>query len=544
MSSSKAAPRPSLMAEQQRAVESLKAALFGDDPYVRRKYILDFHKEYHAYRSRIARERLITACAGTDIVFIGDYHALPSCQTFAAEMLGKLANRGQQVALVMEMFFSRDQKTLDAFMAGQIGDAALRRRIRYERDWGYPWDGYGRLLEAARASGVRVLAADAPPRGGLRMIRRRDRHAAFKIVEWLAGGAQRQAIVLFGESHMARRHLPGETRRELARRRMRRSSVVIVQNVEEIYWQLARASRLAADTVTLGSRRYCVFNASPLAKYEAYRQTLLRWWQQEEEGPDFGPSVHHLIDLLVERIGLDRYRRRVPVPGGGTALLIDQYPEVVSDDDRRTHPSTRVRPGRRLARPGVIYRADENRIDVFAFSLAGAAEAAARFLLAALRGDAGRRAANGRTRARSFPERPWAAEVLDEAFVAFAVRFLDPMIPLGSRQGVDLGIPRATRSGRPATGILSLMGLAPASGGKPGRPGQGRMYEADARRAVRLGQSLGNDLYHRLRNRPPTARMRAFLLEIARLGYGSGKGRDSRVARLLDEAARYAGWSR
>ena len=167
------------------------------------------------------------------------------------------------------MIFSRDQRALDQYLVGSIGAAELRARIHYERDWGYPWDGYGRLLEAARALGVPVVAADAPPRGGLRVIRRRDRHAARKIRETLEADPHARALGLFGESHMARAHLPAELRAELRRARLKRTSVVVVQNVEEIYWKLAERGLETTDAVRIDRRRLGVFNASPLAKYEA-----------------------------------------------------------------------------------------------------------------------------------------------------------------------------------------------------------------------------------------------------------------------------------
>lgn len=231
----------SVVGRQRRAVERLKSSLLGSDPYVRRRYILDFHREFRSFRSLISREQLYGVCLQSDIVFVGDYHALPSCQSFAAELLHRLAGDSRPLVLFIEMIFARHQRALEEFLAGEIEEDVLRRRIHYDRDWGYPWEGYGRLLAAAREAGVQVVAADAPPRSGLRLIRRRDRHAASKIRERLQVEPDARALVLFGESHMAEKHLPGEVEDELGRYGMRRSQMVIVQNAEEVYWSLARA---------------------------------------------------------------------------------------------------------------------------------------------------------------------------------------------------------------------------------------------------------------------------------------------------------------
>lgn len=540
------------MGRQRRAVERLKAWLLGTDPYVGRRYIQDFHQEFRAFRARISSEGLIEACARADVVFVGDYHALPSCQTFAAELVESLAGQERPLVLFLEMIFARHQRALDQFLAGRVDEEELRRSIHYDRDWGYPWAGYGRLLRAARDRGVAVVAADAPPRSGLRMIRRRDRHAAAKIRERLVSQPEARAMVLFGESHMARGHLPREVGADLARYGLKRSMVVVVQNVEEIYWKLAREGREDTGAVQVDATRYCVFNASPLAKYEAYRQTLLGWSQQEDESPDFGPSVHHLIDLLVSYLGLDRYRTLAPAPDGGLSPLVDLYPEVVARRDRRRRAE--MRPRRRRARPGMVYRPRSNRIDVYTFSLAAAGEAASRFLLTALRGRAGRdhakrggRPSPGEGSRRNDPRGgsglqrlPHAMAILDEAFVSFSVCYLDPGRPPDRRWTVERGRPR--RGAPPRQLATSFSELLAAAKG-PKQKGRAVRSRTCADKAGRLGERLGSSIYARLRKRSEGRGTREWLLAVSRLA-GDGPGNvGAEVTRLLQEAAVQVGGS-
>ena len=480
-------------------------------------------------------------CEKADVVFIGDYHALPSCQGFATDLLVALAARRRPVVLFLEMIFSRDQRVLDQYLQGTIDAAELRARIHYDRDWGYPWDGYGRLLEAAKRRGIAVVAADAPPRGGLRVIRRRDRHAARKIREALEADPRARAIVLFGESHMARAHLPAELRAELRQHRMKRSTIVVVQNVEEIYWKLAERGHETTDAVRIDGRRLGVFNASPLAKYEAYRQTLLRWAQQEDEAPDFGPSVHHLIDLLVGQLGMDPYRTMAPSAAGAPAALIDLYPEVSARRDRRRRADPR--PRRRAMRAGVVYRPAPNRIDVYAFSLGAAGEAASRFLPAALRGRAGRPVGGaphpspgegsrrrGVIRSDAGPPArlPFAMRILDEAFVACAVQYLDPGVAPSAR---------GARS-RPANrGPLSAV-LDAAAGRFRGRGRAKVTARTRAERMAVIGERLGNGVYAVLR-RKPGAGAKIWLSEVARLNAERARS-GVKAERLLVQAARWA----
>jgi len=62
----------------------------------------------------------------------------------------EIAARSGEVVLCLEMVYTRNQKILDRFMAGQIGEAEFLKGIRYELDWGYDWNSFRRLFDAAR----------------------------------------------------------------------------------------------------------------------------------------------------------------------------------------------------------------------------------------------------------------------------------------------------------------------------------------------------------------------------------------------------------
>jgi len=520
--------RASALSEQKRAAEALRVLLSRGDPSPQSRYIREFHEEFRSYRSRVGLETVLRACLRADIVFVGDYHAVPSCQTFATQVLERLARGARPVALFLEMIFARDQGILDAYAEGRIGAEDLRRRIRYDRDWGYAWEGYGRLLEAARSEGARLIAADAPPRSGLTMVRRRDRHAAAMIVEALAAQPRCRALVVFGESHLASRHLPAAVAAELAAAGLRRSSVTIVQNQDTLYWSAARRGG-GVEAVSLGRSRYCVFNASPLAKYESYRQTLLGWAEQEER-PDFGPSVYHLIELLVAFLGIDPYRFRTLCRDGRRVPMIDLYPEVAARRDRRVSARRSGELRRRTGRPGVVYRPAENRVDVYAFSLAAAAEAAARFLLASLGGRLGPSARSDGGSHRG-PEEEAGARILAEAFVAFAVRFLDPGVPLSVRTGVD-----RLRRGRSVPLPIVISEACRAAARRPHSP-------SSQQKASAAGEDLGESIYARAWRRGADLETRAWLLRVARLG-GSDSGGFRLVEDLLKEGIWRAGQRR
>ena len=69
----------------------------------------------------------------------------------------------------------------------------------------------------------------------------------------------------------------------------------------------------------------CVFNSTPLEKYENYRLHLSRWGRTEEEGPDLAPTIYNLIDSLLRFLDIDRYSSH---NGTQPKFLVDLMPEV------------------------------------------------------------------------------------------------------------------------------------------------------------------------------------------------------------------------
>jgi len=433
MRRSRPAGPPTIASIQREAVERLKAALFGSDPYARRRYILDFHQEFRSFRRRVGWKELASASGRADIVFVGDYHALSSCQVFAVRLLEEMVRRHPgRVVLAMEMVFGRHQRVLDRFLAGEIDESDFLRRIRYEQDWGYPWEGYRAIFNAARRLKVPVLAADAEPRGGLATIRRRDTHAAARIASVFAAGGQPRILVLFGESHLARGHLPTQVHGALRRRNLTARSLVIVQNVEAIWWQLAEQGHEETDAVLVSREKYVVFNASPLVKYEAYRQTLDRWRGElyDDGRPDLTPTVHHMIDTILRFLGVDPYRQRLVRPGGAD-FLVDLYPDVFPVEDEEELRSVLLSEGMNgadatveaaaLGRRGSRYVAPINSLFIRSFELLASVEEATRFIRAVL---GGRLSFPPALVAREPAQGPVA--ILEEALAFFGSKVIDP----------------------------------------------------------------------------------------------------------------------
>jgi len=414
-------------------VSLIKREISAIDPHGTRKYIREFTSEFRRFQEISSYDDLIIACFKADIIYLGDYHALASSQYFAARLLKEVASRSRRVILAVEMVYGRNQRVLDRWMAGEIDDDEFKRRIRYDLEWGYDWAAFRRVFDTARDYGLKVFGIDCPPRNGLRYIRKRDRYAAARIVDILEKNPDAKVFVLIGESHLASGHLPGQVRDLLARRNDERRSVRVLQNVEEIYWQLVAQGQEHRDVVSLGHGTYCAFNTSPIAKYESYRQTINRWKseQADDDHLDLTPTIYNMIDTILKFLGIDKYRKCVRQEADCIEFLVDYFPEVYSHVDGATlqrilaaneFASSDIRDiRRRVSRNGSMYIPRINSIFIGRFSLVHGGEEAAHFVNMALRGDVFRSNGGSLPRVDLF-----YTSVLEEAIGFFGSKLIDP----------------------------------------------------------------------------------------------------------------------
>ena len=418
---------------QQDAVRVLRRIIGGVDRQTRSSYIREFEREFSAYTEVASYDDLVVEGYRADLVYVGDYHALPMAQRFAARLLGDLARRSTQVVLAMEMVFGRQQRILDDWLARRIDDEEFLERLRYRQDWGYPWEGFRDVLETARSHGVPVIGIDSDPRTGLRRIRRRDAYAARRIAECFLGRPRAKVVVFIGESHLARRHLPARVRAELARLGYEKREMTVVQNVDALWWQRLEAGHDHAEVVRLERGRYAVFNAAPLVKYEAYRQTLELWrGEGGADDVDLTPTVYGMVDAILGYLRVDRDRLVIGRRHRAGVRLADVYPEVYGPGSLAVVRRLMRRQGldeseveailAHVARAGSCYVPRVNAILIGTFDMTHGGEEAAHFVNAALRGEL-YESWNGAP--RPAVDRFYGA-VLEEALGYFGSKLIDP----------------------------------------------------------------------------------------------------------------------
>jgi len=470
-------------AAQLHALAEVEREIRTQDSHGRRKYLREFNHAFRTYESLLESDQLHRMLRAADVVLIGDYHALAASQRSAAALLEHRALAGDRpVVLGVETIFARDQHILDEWWRREIDEEELRQRIRFDLDWGYDWAPFYELLVSARDNAEALYGLDCMPREDLRKIGARDRHAAVKIAEIRQRHPNAAIFVLFGESHMAPGHLPRAVRQQIPEANV----ITVLQNVDSLYWRAAGERANKVEAVQVEDNVVCVFNATPLEKYESYR-LFLDQWSRCDESPDFAPTIYNLIDSLANFLEINRYS---PHNGTQPKFLVDMLPEVYGGASGEMLGRLLLRKGasgaelqallNRVEECGSTYLPHVNAFYVREFQMMHAAEDATRFLHQACQGLPHR--LNGVPSGHSANELAgrenaidhFYARVIEHAVAYFGSRVLYPSRPAPVSE--DLSLTRA-----------ACEKLAQAAS----RAEEDRFESA----ALDLGHRIGNQIY-------------------------------------------------
>jgi hypothetical protein len=302
-----------------------------------RKYIQEFSEEFETFESPCQRDEILAEAQDCNLIWVGDYHALPASQTYAAELLTEIAQTKGNVALAVEPVFAESQKTLDLWMSGKISEREFLDRIRYDEEWGCDWAGYKAIFDTARQLRIPVYGVDCHPRNDMRSIGRRDLGVARRIAGLLEKNPDRTLMVVFGESHLAAKHLPSRVETILERRGVRAKSLLILQNIDALYWKLQEAGLGESRAVRMGEGSYCVFNATPIEKYESFRQYLHKCIEEDSSG-DWTLMAQTLMEVMMNFLAVKKdeaVANRMPeIDGNQVSATAEEFARWIHQECR------------------------------------------------------------------------------------------------------------------------------------------------------------------------------------------------------------------
>ncbi len=290
---------------QREAVRRIQTDIGEIHPSPSRKYIEEFSQEFDAFESVCEPDDILRAALDANLIWVGDYHALSKSQMYVVEFLKEIARCKDNVALAVEPIFARNQEILDQWMGRKISEQEFLDRIRYQDEWGCEWAGYRSIFEAARDLRIPVCGVDCHPRNDMRSIGRRDLGVARRIARLIEKNPSQTLIVVFGESHLSSNHLPKRVHTILDRKAIHTQELVILQNIDALYWQLQESGLGEARAVQIRESAYCVFNATPIEKYESFRQYLHKCIEEDSSG-DWTLLAQTLAEIMMEFLAIKK----------------------------------------------------------------------------------------------------------------------------------------------------------------------------------------------------------------------------------------------
>ncbi len=339
---------------KRQAVRRIQRDICQMDGSPSRKYIQEFNREFQSFRSVCAPEDIHREAEHAGLVWIGDYHALLRSQFYAAEFLRSLAANHKRVAVAVEPVFARNQRILDLWMKGRISEQEFLERTNYQEEWGCEWEGYKAIFAAARDLDIPVYGVDCHPRNDMRSIGRRDLGVARRIVRLIERDPGSTLVVIFGESHLATNHLPDRVHVLLQSKGISAKEVRILQNIDALYWKLQEAGLGEAQAVRMREGCYCVFNATPIEKYESFRQYLHKCIEEDSSG-DWTLLTQTLMKVMMDFLNVKKNGSpsgEIPTPEFNS-VLVDRFQlgDATEEFARFIHQSCRGELHKPLERP-------------------------------------------------------------------------------------------------------------------------------------------------------------------------------------------------
>ncbi|MBU8922969.1 MAG: ChaN family lipoprotein [Bacteroidales bacterium] len=382
---------------QKKIVSGLREEIFGVDKTESSEYIKRFTREFSRYRKTCNLDDVLGSALNSDIIYFGDYHPLKASQEWAVFLLKSLLAGGAKVVLALEMLYEYQQESLDRWMKGSYGEEEFLRIIDYESEWGFDWENFRPFFMDMKEPLVPVFGIDYEPRDHLKFIGRRDRMMARKIASIRRFFPGYKILVVIGESHLAGSHLPREVEQVCA---PGLRTTTIVQNIDRLYWKLMLRSMEDIPAVSVGRGRFCIFNASPVIKYQSYR-AMLDLWSDKSVSESALSSLEEMVENILSLLTGSDTGFEVTGREEVGQSIDDVFPEV---HRRSTYSSFAcLLRSRQVTEEGILATSANLRVrgleyfpglNIFLmvrFDQTCAAREAARFVLYAMRDEVGRR---------------------------------------------------------------------------------------------------------------------------------------------------------
>jgi len=96
------------------------------------------------------------------VIYVGEQHTSPHDHAAELEVLERVFAADPSVGIGIEMLPRTLQPALDAWLAGELDEAAFLEKVEWKKTWGYAFGLYAPLLRFCKAHKLRGFALNAP----------------------------------------------------------------------------------------------------------------------------------------------------------------------------------------------------------------------------------------------------------------------------------------------------------------------------------------------------------------------------------------------
>lgn len=260
-----------------------KAQSFDSKPS---KLLLEYQKDQTKSSKREFSNssigELMNSIENSDIIYLGDFHTFDQSTRNLERLMRILTSKRHDFAIALEFVHTKHQDYIDHFLKGHITELEFLESINYKESWRFPWTYYRRFFEIAKKEKIPIIALNT-----LGSLKARDERASRVIAKFYKKNPERKILVLFGEYHIVPNKLPERvmisTKKEIIH-------TIIHQNLDEVYWQLAKTVKSISDKVVkFSNHEFVLITSSPWLKYESQ----IYWYEHSSEDPDF--DIHEYL---------------------------------------------------------------------------------------------------------------------------------------------------------------------------------------------------------------------------------------------------------
>jgi hypothetical protein len=284
-----------------------------------KRYDTEYAQELKKKWQASHRLELLSAIEKSQLVWIGDFHALKQSQKAQLRILKSLAQK-EDLLVFVECIEAKNQKFIDLYLSGKINEREFLKAIEWKKSWGFPWENFKPLFRWAAKNKVQVVGANLHVEDrSAQSLRRRDVFSSQVIADVIKKNRYgKRFVVIYGDLHLASKHLPAE----LSKRVKNLKSVYVYQNPEEVYFQLLEKDiEHQVDVVKFGGNKFALNSVPPWVKWQNY---LIYLESQFDKAVDDELDLTDYVAKLVRVIGSDL----------GVDVKVDHFEVVTAQDIR------------------------------------------------------------------------------------------------------------------------------------------------------------------------------------------------------------------